>query len=186
MKTKTLSHQTIALITAMVIAMTFFAFAPLASANTGDTGILAFTNLRERQITNREKIKINLLQMLSSEEEKQAVLAPSNTPETPVEHFAQTTYSHTQLVSITYRLADITDRLESRMLLLKNQGVIIPLALVNNFASVRTQLETVTQQLLTSDNATLDHALVRSELVAIRLALQNIVAELKTIVTPQI
>src|SRR5690606_10075746 len=131
-----------------------------------------------------EKIKVNLLQMLSLEDQKHVTATSTETTTAATDNLMQETYSHTELVSITYRLADITDRLESRMLLVANQGTAIPQTILDGLSEVRTELETVTNQLLVSDNVTLDHTLIRSELAHVHRSLQDIVAELKIIVTP--
>lgn len=146
-----------------VALLAILALAPLqfASANNGSTGGF-FSNLRERQVTNREKVKTNLLQILSSDS------APAQTT-------AATPSS--ELANITYRLTDIADRIESRMLILENQGTFVTEASHTTLAMARTTLTNVSLQLASN---TIDETAITADLAIVRSQLQKVIAELKT------
>lgn len=150
----------VALLVILALAPMQFAFADDGS-NTG-----FFSSLRERQVTNREKVKVNLLQLLSSNNEsgEQAVTDGASTNE---------------LANIAYQLADITDRLEARIIILTNQGTEVSQATRTTLESVRNTLTNVSLALM-SDS--MDEEVLKNDLANVRTDLQTIIAELKTII----
>ncbi len=158
-----------------ITLLAFLAFAPLqfSFADNGDDNKGFFSTFRERQISNREQVKVNLLQILSSDETETPQVEPVT---------AEPAYTATELANITYQLTDIADRIESRMLILENQGTILSDQSYTALALVRTKLESVTLQLMINDSINVEK--LTDELASVRTDLQNIISELKIILTP--
>lgn len=151
-----------------IALLAVLALAPLqfASANTDSENGGFFSNLRERQLINRQNVKANLLQILSSEES--------------AEESTTQRYAPASLASATYQLTDIADRIESRMIILQNQGATLSQDAHTTLALARTKLENVTFELGTE---TTDTDAITTELTSIRSDLQKIIAEIKTTLT---
>lgn len=147
--------------------LAFLAFAPLqfAFANNDDNSRGFFSSFRERQITNREQVKINLLQILSSEEESASPAVTTSTE-----------YNTAELANITYQLTDIADRIESRMLILENQGTEVSTTSHTTLVLARTSLSDISLTLMSPE---VDVAAITAELAIVRTQLQAIIAELK-------
>jgi|GEM_PF-1759140 len=199
MNTTTISlkkYVAITFIAVMILAPLQAIFAQTTSVTFTEKPSL-FASLRERQITNREKVKENLLQILSSEDAKQETLTEEQTSvgqttvvseETTAVTIATPTapvyiYDISTLATITYRLTDIADRLESRMLILKSQDVSIHQEAYTNLELARTGLENILLQLMIPDQTTVDGDAVVTELITIRTELQNVIATLKQVLT---
>ena len=152
-----------------VALLAILALAPLqfASANTGNDNGGFFSNLREKQLANRQNVKANLLQILSSEESAEESVAIQG-------------YTPASLATATYQLTDIADRIESRMIILKNQGTTLSQDAHTTLALARTKLEGVTLQLGTE---TVNTDAITTELASVRSDLQKIIAEIKTTLT---
>lgn len=168
------------LIAVIVMSAPFMTFAQATLIP--DTSLM--NNLREKQISNREKIKNNLLRILATPENS-VVDTTTTATEIPATFSLETTPTYTtrDLASITYRLADITDRLESRMMMLEYQGQKIPDSVRTSLTNIRTQLEKVTAILGNNETTPVNTPEIITTLTNIKISLSETIVSLKTSLT---
>lgn len=97
-----------------------------------------FGSLRERQISNRQKIKANLRELITSEQVHET------------EHSVDDVDTQTiddPIVVFAYRLQSIADRLESHILLAEYNGTTLPNEVELSFVDAQMQLITVLEGL---------------------------------------
>ncbi len=116
-------------------------------------------------------MKASLLQILSSED---VVTEPAITT-------TNDTYSRTNLAIATYQLTDIADRIESRMLILENQGATLSSEAYTILGLTRVKIENVTLLLATQEFT--NSTVITNELASVRTDLQNIISEIKEILS---
>lgn len=166
----------------MMIAVIFIAAPVMTFAQATfvpDTSLM--NNLREKQISNREKIKNNLLRILATPESPLV----DTTTEIPATFSAETAPAYTtrDLASITYRLADITDRLESRMMMLEYQGQKVPTSVRTSLVDIRMHLEKVTTILGNDETTPVNTSEIITTLIQVKTSLSETIASLKTTLT---